>query len=280
AQQKISRPVTLTLGARLEQFWVDGETRGHRLAPQVAINAVVAPGLAFRSSVSTGFRTPTLAERYTRSQLSVFKVEPNPDLDPETSVTGEVGGTWTLPSTGWFSGLRLDGAVYQYRFENLIEPTPDAYGIIHFENVTRARITGAEFSAGVSFWDQALRLSLAYTWLDPVALNPAGQVIDTLSYRHRYHWVPTLRFRRGPLTFSIDGRQASAIENTELYQSDPKTGRDPRVPVKVWNAGIGWETKRLALLFRVENIFQYYYVELERNMGKERNATLTLNWVF
>ncbi|MFQ6613776.1 MAG: TonB-dependent receptor domain-containing protein [Fidelibacterota bacterium] len=280
AQQKIARPLTLTLGARWEQFQVDGQPRGRRLAPQVAINAVLLPGLALRASVSSGFRTPTLAERFTHSQLSVFKVEPNPDLDPETSVTGEVGGTWVIPSRGWISGLRLDGAVYQYRFENLIEPTPDAFGIIHFENLTRARITGAEFSAYISFWDQALRLGLAYTWLDPVELNGRGAVVDTLSYRHRRHLVPSLRFHAGAFSFSVDGRRASAIEKTELYSYDPKTGRDPRVPVKIWNAGLGWEGQRLSILLRVENLFQYYYVELERNMGSERNGTLSINWVY
>ncbi len=280
AQQKISDPITLTLGARYEHFSVDNRLGDQRLAPQVALNAIVRPGLAFRTSLSSGFRIPTLAERYTRSQLSVFKVEPNPDLNPETSVTGEIGGTWTVPFNGWFSGFNLDGALYQYRFENLIEPTPDAYGIIHFENVTRARITGAEFSAGLAFWDHALRLSLAYTWLDPVEVDNKGEVIDTLSYRHRHHLVPTLRLQRGAWFWTVDGRWASAIENTELFQEDSKTGRDPRVPVRVWNTSLGWETSHVTILFRVENIFQYYYVELERNMGEERNATLTLNWVW
>ena len=275
-QQKVTPPVSLNLGARYESFSVDGNTKGYKLAPQVAVNAVLMPGLALRSSLSTGFRSPTLAERYTHSQLSVFKVEPNPNLKPETSISGEIGGTWNLPSSGVFSGLNLDAALYQYRYENLIEPTPDSYGIIHFENVIRARITGADLSAGCSFLDQALQISLAYTWLNPAEVNASGQVMDTLSYRHRHHFVPTARLQLSHWSFSVDGRLASAIEKTQLFQYDPKTGSDPRTPVKVWNGSVGWKSERISILFRIENIFQYYYVELERNMGTERNAALSV----
>ncbi|RMF10502.1 MAG: TonB-dependent receptor [Candidatus Neomarinimicrobiota bacterium] len=279
-QQKSGARFTGTLGSRWELFWVDGQLRGRALAPQIALHWRLQPGLAVRGSLSTGFRAPTLAERYTSSQLSVFRVEPNPDLSPETSLSGEVGLSWQLADRGRIAALTLDAALYQYRYNNLIEPTPDAYGIIHFENVTRARITGADLSAGLSLFRNRLQAHVSYTWLNPVEVDDRDRVIDTLAYRHRHHFVPQMRLKVGDWTWTVDGRFASAIEKTKLFAEDPVTGRDRRVPIRVWNSSLEWSRKRWQLLFRVENLFQYYYVELERNMGEERSFACTVQYTW
>ena len=77
-------------------------------------------------------------------------------------------------------------------FKNLIEPLPDENGIIHFENITDARINGAEIGANIGMLNNSIVLSSAYTWLDPVAVNNSGEVIDTLSYRFRHNFINSL----------------------------------------------------------------------------------------
>ncbi|NHZ84945.1 MAG: hypothetical protein GWP19_03585 [Planctomycetia bacterium] len=53
-----------------------------------------------------------------------------------------------------------------------------------------------------------------------------------------------------------------------------------KVPIHLWNAGIGYNWKGLETRLRVENLFQYYYVELERNMGEERKISFNISKTF
>lgn len=280
AQRRVARIWTLSLGGRVESYQVDGQELDSRFTPQIAVNGHLNEALSVRGSIGYGFRVPTIAEMYSRSQLSVFKVEPNPDLVAETSVASELGISLMLPGNGILDGLMLEGALFQTRFQDLIEPKPDRYGIIHFENLTEARIEGLDLGVSTSIWRRTLELGVTYTYLNPVEIDDAGEVTDTLSYRYRHHLVPTLAAHWRNWSLSVDTRQASRMESTELFAEDPVTGRDKRVPIRVWNAGLEYRHNRLTALIRIENIFQYYYVELERNMGEERNVALTVQWQF
>ncbi|MCF7801585.1 MAG: TonB-dependent receptor [Candidatus Marinimicrobia bacterium] len=281
AQQQLSQKAMLSLGSRWEQYSVDGKFLDKMITPQFAFNYRPARGLAFRTSVGWGFRVPTIAEMFTRSQLSIFKVEPNPDLTSESSISYEVGSTWVVPATGKIlDQMKLDVAVFQNDYDNLIEPTPDANGIIHFENITKALVRGAEAGVVTSLLNQSLTLSSSYTYLDPVALDDSDTVRDTLAYRYRHQWVSTIGTRVYGVSVKLEYRYASRMEQTQLFQEDPRTGQDRRVPIHVWNAGLGYSKNNWDFLVRLENLLQYYYVELERNMGPERNLSLAINYRF
>lgn len=281
AQQQLSHRAMLSLGSRWEQYNVDGKYLDKMITPQFAFNYRPVRGLAFRTSVGWGFRVPTIAEMFTRSQLSIFKVEPNPDLISETSISYEVGSTWVVPVAGGFiDQMKLEVAVFQNDYENLIEPTPDANGIIHFENITNASVQGGEAGIVTTLFNQFLTLGTSYTYLDPVALDESGSVRDTLAYRYRHQWVSTLGTKQYGISANLEYRFASRMEKTQLFDEDPRTGQDRRVPIHVWNAGLGYSINTWDILLRVENLFQYYYVELERNMGTERNLSLTINRTF
>lgn len=280
AQQQLSRRTIMTLGSRWEQYSVDGKFLARMITPQFALNFRPTRGLAFRSSVGWGFRVPTIAEMFTRTQLSIFKVEPNPDLGAETSISYEVGSTLILTPTGWVDAFKLDGALFKNFYKNLIEPTPDNSGIIHFMNITNAQIRGAEIGISTSLMNQLFNVTSSYTYLDPVALNSDGSIKDTLAYRYRHQWVSTVGSSWQEISGYVEYRYSSRIEKTQLFAEDPKTGQDPRVPIRVWSAGIGYSVKQWDVLLRAENLLQYYYVEVERNLGTERNFTLTLNYKF
>jgi len=190
-QQKL-RDITLSLGARWESYAVDGESLDQLISPQIALNWKPEEWLALRVSTGKGFRVPTVAEMFTRARRSIFYVEPNPDLISETSLSQELGLSLISGSIGVIDLLKFDAAIFQNRFQNLIEPVPDSLAIIHFENISDARITGLELGLGVSLWDNLTDLKTSYTWLNPEELDADGMVIDTLSYRYRHHWVSTL----------------------------------------------------------------------------------------
>lgn len=279
-QANIIKDINLSLGGRWEGYWVDDDLLDHTIAPQIALNWNRKGILALRTSYGKGFRVPTIAEMFTRSQLNVFQVEPNPNLTTETSDAFEVGSSVILANIGPVSLLKIDAAIFSNNFKNLIEPLPDENGIIHFENITDARINGAEFGGNIGILNNSVILSSAYTWLDPVAVNNSGDVIDTLSYRFRHNFINSLSGYWKSLNATIEYRYASRIESVQLFDENPLTDSDLRVPIHLWNASIGYNWKGWELLLRVENLFQFYYVELERNIGKERNLSLNISKIF
>ncbi len=275
AQKKIAQ-VTFSLGGRWETYAVDGVSQDQVLSPQLALNWKPTAWMAMRVSTGKGFRVPTVAEMFTSARRSIFTVEPNPDLVSETSISREIGVTLLAGQVGFLDLIKFDMAIFHNKFNNLIEPVPDSIAVIHFQNISDARIQGMDVGLGFSLFDNLLDLKTAYTWLDPVETSTEGDIIDTLSYRYRHHWVNTLGLHYWNLDASLEYRYASKLESVELFQENVLTGQDERVPVHIWNAGLGTTFKDWRFLFRVENIFQYYYTQLERNMEEERLFTLTV----
>ena len=279
-QSNLLNNFTLSIGSRWEGYWVDDDILDQTIAPQIALNWNKNGVLAFRTSYGKGFRVPTIAELFSSSQLNIFKVEPNPDLIAETSDAFEIGSSVILGNLGVVSLLKIDAAIFSNRYKNLIEPLPDNNGIIHFENITDARINGAEMGVNIGLLSNNLVLSTAYTWLDPVAIDNSKNVIDTLSYRFRHNWVSTISSYWNEISTNIEYRYASRIGSVQLFDENPQTGSDIRVPIHLWNVGFGYNWKGLEARIRIENLFQYYYVELERNMGEERKISINISKFF
>ena len=108
----------------------------------------------------------------------------------------------------------------------------------------------------------------------------SGNVIDTLSYRYRHNLQNTLTLNFGAIAATVEYRYASSLEKTEVFNTNPLTGQDRRVPLHIVNIGLARNVKEWEVLLRVENLFQYYYVELERNMASERLITFSLYRTF
>jgi len=267
---------TVSVGSRMETYKVDSKTQDQVFAPQLAINWKPVPWLALRTSTGKGFRVPTVAEMFTSTRRSIFTVEPNPDLISETSINSEFGLVLFAGQIGVLDLLKFDAAVFHNRFENFIEPVPNMDAVIHFTNIADARIMGLELGLVMSAFDNTVDYKSAFTLLDPVKLNDAGAIQDTLSYRHRYFYNGTLGLHHWGMDASLEYRYASRVESVELFDEISRTGQDIRVPIHVWNAGLGTAYRDWRLLLRVENMFQYYYTLLERNVEEERIFTFTL----
>jgi len=271
---------TLSVGSRWEGYWVDNDILDQTIAPQIALNWNKDGVIAFRTSYGKGFRVPTIAELFSSSQLNIFKVEPNPDLIAETSDAFEIGSSIILGNFGFISLLKFDGAIFSNRYKNLIEPLPDDNGIIHFENITDAKINGAELGVNIGVISNNIILSTAYTWLDPVAIDDSGNVIDTLSYRFRHNLISTISGYWKQFSATLEHRYVSRIGSVQLFEENYITGSDIRVPINLWNVGFGYTLKGWETRLRIENMFQYYYVELERNMGEDRKISINISKSF
>ena len=106
-----------------------------------------------RASYATAFRAPSFDELYYPGTFQ------NPDLKAETSDDIELGVRAQLAHGFW------DLALYQNNIDDLITNVDTSgNGFVDTpKNVSRARIRGAELSAGVDIDDWTLRAALTYT---------------------------------------------------------------------------------------------------------------------
>lgn len=144
----LSERVTATGALRLDSW------EGFGVEPTASLGVIAdLAALRLYLSAGTGFKSPSLSERF---ETSFFNIG-NPALAPETSNAWEIGGEWRL-----HTALSLGGAYHSSRVENLIEyDFPQRRNI----NVGVAHIDGAEARATFTPFD-AFSIIATYTWLD------------------------------------------------------------------------------------------------------------------
>lgn len=98
--------------------------------------------LTLRAGFSQGFRAPNLQEKYIISNMGGGTISPNPDLKPEKS------NTWELGARYYAHGLSLDVTGFYTVANDYIASIADGPKISHYENVSKAKTHGVEFSAG------------------------------------------------------------------------------------------------------------------------------------
>jgi vitamin B12 transporter len=95
-------------------------------------------GARLRASLGTGFKPPSLFQRFGRIGTSF---RGNPDLRPEESLAWEAGGEIDLPGLGRADLITLSATYFGSRVRDLINFNA-AFNSL--ENIDRARIQGAE----------------------------------------------------------------------------------------------------------------------------------------
>ena len=265
--------MNLTSGLRFDLHKTDNMKIESQLNPKLGILFHPNENLSLRSSIGWAYRAPAIAEMFTETQQFIFEVKPNPSLKSEKSISGEVGLFWQTLS------VSFDMAIFSSHYNRLIEPVQDPVDKkIHFMNITEARIQGVEISFNWKLPFIPLENKLAYTYLDPRDLT-TGKV---LSYRHERSLVISEQFAFTKyLTCGLDYRYLSKMRRVQLFDENPKTGADQRIPIHLFSGFLQLAAnKSLSATLSVENLFQYYYVVVERNMGPVRLVKLNLNYSF
>lgn len=108
-------------------------------------------------SASRRGRFPTLKERYSYRMGTAI---PNPDLDPETALHFELGGT-----RQFWGHTRVDAALFWVELDDAIQEVRLSPNLFQVQNVGEAVHRGFELDVG-SFPVERLELGLAYTFLD------------------------------------------------------------------------------------------------------------------
>ena len=260
---KVLPRLTATLGVRYDHHTVDGVSEKSQISPKMGW--VVRPGetTSLRASMGKGFRAPSVAERFTSTSAAGIRIVPNPDVKAETAWSYEIGLHQIFGE-----GLVADVSLFQNEYWELIEPEAvSGSAIFRLANVTRARIRGIETEVKARGWGGFVSGRLSYMYVHPKDLT-LGEV---LPYRPRHRLLSSLGVNTQVGHLSADVRYLSRAEKVRVYPNDE------RVAQYVVDLKGSVLLGRITVSAKVENLLEYHYTEVERNLGSIRSFALTLS---
>jgi len=169
-QQTLMHKITVSAGLRIE----NNSKYGNEFVPMLGINYNPTTTTTLKSSVSKGFRSPTVMEMY------LFAA--NPDLKPERLINYEISWLQSFPDRQLHTELTL----FIAEGDNLIQAT-GRYPNISRENIGTFSNKGIEFAAKFKA-HKNLFLHANYSYLHiekPVLAAPGQQVNFSLNYSYK-----------------------------------------------------------------------------------------------
>ncbi|HEX2835144.1 MAG TPA: TonB-dependent receptor [Thermoanaerobaculia bacterium] len=226
-EQRLLRAVQVSAGGRVDHvatrneggFFGDRSTDDTALSGFAAMTVGPFNGVTATLQLASGYREPTLSDRYFRGISGRGFVVGNPLLEPERSVQVDGGVRWT----GSRSAVAL--YAYDYRIRDLVERFRNGADF-NFRNRGEATVRGIELEATTRFLRDLELIAGA-----AVARGEADEApIDDIA-------PPTLH---ATLRWAADDR--SAFVGASLYGRDERPGpvEVDRAGYTTIDAGIGW----------------------------------------
>lgn len=217
-ENNLFKTLTLSVGLRLEYYNMNGTEYDFKPIFRAGLNLKVMKETYVRFSYGQGYRFPTIAERYIRTNVGSFGVFENPDLKPEKSWNAEVGVKQGFKFFNYFG--YLDIALFQQEYYNTVEYLfgfwDSTYSTIggagfKFLNTGHSRIIGVDISvsgAAQLAKDVTLHTILGYNYIMPKTLDPdlvyatdirgneysyVTTSLDTTNYILKYRFIHTFK---------------------------------------------------------------------------------------
>jgi len=211
------KSLNASLGLRFERYVLDGEVEYSTPVFRAGLNYQVHDQTYLRASFGQGYRFPSVAEKFTATNVGSLKIFPNPSLVSETGWSTEIGVKQGLKMGDWQGYLDL--AVFWTEYQDMIEfvfakyldlPQLEGFGFMA-QNVGSGRIKGAEMT--LYGYGEISRLPVTlmagYTFIDPVDLNAADTIPDGDSrylkyrYRHSLKTDAEIKYKRFAFGFTL-----------------------------------------------------------------------------
>jgi len=265
----------ITPGMRVDYYDIDSVGSNNQINPKLGL--VFKPGqfTAVRLSSGRGYRAPSIAEVFTNTTASGLEVIPNYRLNPERSISAEIGVNQFFSER-----IFLDLSVFYNRFWDLIEGTFTADQQIQFQNVTDARTAGLELNFSFKALSDILNNQIGYTYVDARDLSQN----DYLIFRSRHLFYEHASLEWEVFRFGIDYRFMSAWDRiNEDFKSFIRDA-DARGPAHIVDVrfiyafqinGQSFETS-----LQVNNLLQYHYIDLVGSIAPTQNFVITLSGRF
>ncbi len=235
--------LTITPTARYDYF---SDFAGN-LSYSLSTVYVLSPQASLRASFGSAYRVPTLNDLYWYDASGY--TASNPNLKPETSYNGELGGSLTGEKAS------IDASVFTRYVLNNIQwlSAPPTY-VYMPENLNETLYPGAEIQAKIMILE-GLSLEASYTFVYSFLLND-GTTAYTLANDIRVPYAPVH-------TVGAAIRYAGAIHSGDVklrYLSDQTTGTTILPGYLVVDADYRFQTtENVALTVALRNIFNALY---------------------
>ena len=251
-----------SVGLRLDHHDASAAKEDLALNPKLGVVFEASDRLSLRTSLSRGYRAPSVAEQFTRTTVFGFRVVPNLEMRGESAWAAEVGATMRVGDRVW-----VDASAFRSDYSGLIEPTPapDQLFQFQFRNVADAMVRGVDAGVRVGVIPHRLDVSTTYTFLDTED-HATGRA---LAYRSRHNLAATVSGWRDLV--AVDVRHRSRPDQVLVFPLDDR-GPITVVDVRMRTRILGTEVQA-----KIENLFQAQYVDVqERRPGPSRSFRLTL----
>ena len=259
---EVSDRVRASVGVRLDSHRASFVEDDLTLSPKIGL--VYQPGerVSLRTSLSRGYRAPSVSEQFTSTTVFGFRVVPNLELRGESAWAGEVGATASPNGRIW-----LDAGLFWSEYGGLIEvgAAPKQFFTFQFQNVAEARVRGIDTGVRVGLFPRKLNLHANYMYVDSEDKRTGRH----LAYRSRHNLTTTLSGWDDVI--AVDVRHRSRPDQVLAFPLDERGGVtlvDLRMAITVMDMDI--HTK-------IGNLLQAEYVDIqERNPGATRSVRVTV----
>jgi outer membrane receptor for ferrienterochelin and colicins len=269
-------PLSFTGGLRFDYSNANNMKEEYALSPRMGFNYKLNDNIIFRTMAGSGFRAPSMGERFISMYVSGLKVNPNPDLKAESNLSFEAG---ILLKNDHFN---IDAAVFRNEYYDLIELAINLNdGTGKFDNIIRARIQGAELKFNPKL-HKNIDLNFSYTFMASRDLNKN----TSLKYRPKHLFYSSAVYSLSGLETGASFRYWSRIDeiDMEMIDFDFMPDGDKRVEVFVLDLNAGYNFVYTGLPLRafinIKNLLNYYYIEVIGNIAPVRNIALNVEVFF
>ncbi len=225
-------------GGRTEQNRTDTVNSGFITVARAGLNYRLLSHTHLRASFGQGYRFPSIAEKFIRTQVGLIVVYPNDSLEPESGYTAEIGLNQGFKISRW-KGL-FDISVFQSDYNDMMEFRFGQWGKIFVDplfgagfksvNVGNTRIQGLELTLNGEgmFGNILVRTLSGITIIYPISKDFDAK-IDTLrnsanynilKYRYRRLFKSDIELEFRNILFGTSIRYNSFMENVDAYFED------------------------------------------------------------
>ena len=259
---EISDRVRGTTGVRLDLHRASSAENDFSINPKIGLVYEPTDRLSLRTSLSRGYRAPSVAEQYSSTVVFGFRVVPNLELRGESAWASEVGATMSPRNWLWF-----DVGLFWSEYDELIEVSaaPNQVLTFQFRNVAEARVRGIDAGAKVGIIPEKLNLQTTYLYLDTQDKRTGRRLV----YRSDHNLTTTLSAWAERV--ALDLRYRSRADQVLAFPLDE------RGDITLVDLRMGTTVMDVDVQAKIENVLQAEYVDVqERNPGATRSFRITL----
>ena len=279
-----------------------GEISNQKFDPEqlfrIGASYPVAKYTFLRGYYGQGFRFPSIAEKYIRTQVGSIVIYPNDSLQTETGWSAEIGIKQGIKIGNW-KGL-IDASRFWTQYQNMMEFTFGLYGNplvdplfglgFQSQNIGNTQITGYEISISGegNIGKVNTTIMAGYTYIDPISLdfNPAVDTLintsnkNILKYRYQHMFKSDIEFGYKKFSLGFSTRYYSFMENIDQIFENTIVGVKEYRAVHntgdwVFDARVGYEIiKQIRLDFNIKNMANHEYMGRPADLQAPRSYSL------